>query len=51
MRRIYEKVDNDYLLKIHEETIKAILDYLPKSKYRGFFELLEIERELTLREE
>jgi len=51
MKRIYEKCNTNYLLKMHEKIEKIILDYLPKAKYRGLFELLEIERELTLREE
>jgi len=51
MRRIYNKVNTNYLMKMHEKIGKIILDYLPKEKHRALLELLEIERELTLREE
>ena len=52
MKRIYEKVDTSKLLKCEQEIISVFLkDYLPKSKHRALFELLEIERELTYREE
>ena len=51
MKRIYDKVKTNYLLKMHEKIGKIIFDYLPKEKHRALLELLEIERELTLREE
>lgn len=51
MKRIYKKVDTNYLLKMHKKESDEILEYLPKTKRGLLFELLEIERELTQREE
>ena len=50
MKRIYEKVTTEFLSKKHNEIVDYILKELPKSKHRCFYELLEIERELSLRE-
>jgi len=52
MDRNYEHCADTLLLKKQKEITNFLLKhYIPKSKHRAFFELLEIERELTLREE